>query len=90
MSDEDFILVLWLLKSRYRVEILQLLNKKSLNPTFISKKINISVSSVSRTLRLLKERDLIRYNKKNKGCKKKYVITNKGKKIFNLCKDIKS
>lgn len=84
MSDEDFILVLWLLKSRYRVEILQLLNKKSLNPTFISKKINISVSSVSRTLKLLKEKELIRYNKKNKGCKKKYVITDDGRRILSL------
>lgn len=90
MNDENFILVSWLLNSRYRVEILQLLNKKSLNPISISKKININVSSVSRTLKLLKEKELIRYNKKNKGCKKKYVITNKGKKIVNLCKDIKS
>lgn len=48
-----------IISSRYRLKIFVLLSRKSLSPKQISKMTNISMSHVSRTLKELKDLNLI-------------------------------
>jgi DNA-binding MarR family transcriptional regulator len=77
----DLDLIGFLKDGKYRIKILEELNKSPNLPSEISKKLNIHRASTSRILKMLAEKQLIESHS-NKSRTTLYSISNKGKKIL--------
>lgn len=90
MNEEDFILVGWIIRSSYRVKVLQALKENEyLTPTSISKETGINKYHISNILRGLKEKFLIKCLNEEQTKGRIYVLTENGDKILNIINDIK-
>ena len=77
----DLDLIGFLKDGKYRIKILKELNKSPLLPSELSKKLNLHRASISRILKVLKEKNLITFSS-NKSRTVVYTISEKGKKIL--------
>jgi len=68
--------------SEQRQKIMKDLKDKLKIPTEIAKSTNMSVSEVSRSLRTLKDREIVVCLNENKRVGRVYTLTDKGKKIL--------
>lgn len=82
----DVNLLVFLKDSIYRVKILKALEKKSMLSSELALKLNVNRASMSRMLKLLKEKDLI-FSNSNKTRTILYSISEKGKKIIGELND---
>ena len=53
-------IITWLKDGKYRIKILKLLNKQIMIPSEIADKLNLNRASVSRILKQLKEKELVK------------------------------
>ncbi len=79
---ENLKIINWLKDSKYRIQILGLLFMKPYLPSEIAKKLDTNRSSISRILKGLKKRELV------KGIQEEsrtitYILTERGKEIYN-------
>lgn len=79
---EDIKIINWLKDSKYRINILRYLTIQPHLPSELAKKLDTNRSSISRILKGLKKKDLI------KGISEEsrtisYILTDKGKDIYN-------
>jgi len=70
---------------KYRIKTLNLLNEKPMLSSELAKQLNINRASMSRILRVLKEKNLI-FPTSNKTRTVVYSITEKGKKVLEELK----
>lgn len=70
-------LLTWLKDGKYRIKILQLLNDKVYISSELAKELGINRTSVSRMLKVLKEKGLVK-NISSGGRTISYVLTSKG------------
>ena len=81
----DADLLVFLKDGIYRIKILKALENKSMLSSELALELNVNRSSMSRMLKLLKEKDLIVSNS-NKTRTVLYSISKKGKKIIGELK----
>ena len=77
----DLSLIGFLKDGKYRIKILEELNKAPNLPSELSKKLNIHRASVSRILKMLNEKQLVESHSKRSRTTI-YSISSKGKKIL--------
>jgi len=73
----------YITSSKIRFRVLTYLNKKKATPTKISKDLDLNITSVSRCLRELLNKELIISLTKTLKKDKYYDISDKGKEILN-------
>lgn len=78
----DWDLISFITSSKIRFKLLTLLNKKKSTPTSLSKKMDVHVSAVSRTLTELSEKELINCLTDKRTKFKYYEISDKGKELL--------
>jgi DNA-binding MarR family transcriptional regulator len=81
----DADLLVFLKDSIYRIKILKVLENKSMLSSELALELDVNRASMSRMLKLLKEKDLIVSNS-NKTRTVLYSISEKGKKIIGELK----
>ncbi|MCD6226402.1 MAG: ArsR family transcriptional regulator [Candidatus Aenigmarchaeota archaeon] len=70
---------------KYRIKTLNLLNEKPMLSSELAKQLNINRASMSRILRVLREKNLV-FSTSNKTRTVVYSITEKGKKVLEELK----
>ncbi len=78
----DWDLISFITSSKIRFKLLTLLNKQKSTPTSLSKKMNVHVSAISRTLTELSEKELINCLTDKRPKFKYYEISDKGKVLL--------
>ena len=84
MDDETKILIEYMKQSMNRQKVLKSVHEDPLRPSQISVLTGIHISSVSKCLRQLREKELIYLLNPDFHIGRLYVITEKGKNILNL------
>ena len=84
MDDETKILIEYMKQSKNRQKVLKSFHEDPLRPSQISVLIGIHISSVSKCLRQLREKELIYLLNPDFHIGRLYDITEKGKRIINL------
>ena len=78
----DWDLISFITSSKIRFKLLTLLNKQKYTPTSLSKKVDVHVSAISRTLKELSEKELINCLTEKRTKFKYYEISDKGKVLL--------
>jgi len=87
MMEEDWQLISFVSRSKYRTSILKRLYDKPSTPSKISEDLSIPRPSTSQELKQLEEKDLVKkLTEARKG--RFYDITDKGKKILKKVEDL--
>jgi DNA-binding MarR family transcriptional regulator len=81
----DADLLVFLKDSIYRIKILKILERKSMLSSELALELDVNRASMSRILKLLKEKDLV-ISTSNKTRTVLYSISEKGKKIIGELK----
>ncbi|MHA1195169.1 MAG: ArsR family transcriptional regulator [Promethearchaeota archaeon] len=76
----------YVLASKYREIIIKKLSKKNYLPSMLAKETNFQLAHISRALRELKDKNLVKCLNENSKKGKIYALTEYGKEVAKLIK----
>lgn len=79
----------WLISGKFRIQVLKILEQGPKTPSQLAASLEINRASISRILRVLKEKKLIDWTKQSAKTKLCY-LTPDGEKAINISNDFKN
>lgn len=77
----------YIMASQYREEVFKKLSRKNFIPSNLCEETNIKFSHLSRTLKELKEKDLVKCLNEDSKKGRIYALTKYGKKVWMIMKE---